>query len=142
MNAYLEMKQRHQKEIDAFPFGFAFSETQFNEMMVERFGLAPEDTDKIYSIGGGGYVRKSDSEAMHEMFERHAQEREVAIRENKNDYLYHMFNYELANHEYSYTGDLTDTLEALDLTLEEIEANPQMDAALKRATKHQMEIDY
>lgn len=142
MNPYLEMKHRHQSEINNFPFGFAFSETQFNEMMVERFGLTPEDTDKIYSIGNGGYIRKCDSDAMHEMFERHAQEREVAIRENKNDYLYHMFNYELANHEYSYTGDLTDTLEALDLTIEEVNANPQMDEALKRAAKHQMEMDF
>ena len=142
MNPYVELKTKHQKEIDNFPFGFAFSETQFNEMMVERFGLTPEDTDKIYSIGGGGYVRKADADAMHEMFERHAAEREVAIRENKDDYLYHMFNYELANHEYGYTGDLTDTLEALNLTLEDIEANPQMDEALKRAAKHQMEMDF
>ena len=142
MNAYLEMKQRHQKEINDFPFGFAFSETQFNEMMVERFGLTPEDTDKIYSIGNCGYVRKTDADAMHEMFERHAQEREVAIRENKDDYLYHMFNYELANHEYSYTGDLTDTLDALGLTIEYVKAIPQMDEALKRACKHQMEIGW
>ena len=140
MNPYVKLKQRHQKEINDFPFGFAFSETQFNEMMVEKFGLTPEDTDKIYSIGGGGYIRKTDSDAMHEMFERHAQEREVAIRENKDDYLYHMFNYELANHEYGYTGDLTDTLDALGLTLEEIEADPRMDEALKRACKHQMEM--
>ena len=142
MNVYLELKNKHQKEINDFPFGFAFSETQFNEMMVERFGLAPEDTDKIYSIGGGGYIRKSDSDAMHEMLERHAAEREVARTENKDDYLYHMFNYELANHEYNYTGDLTDTLDALDLTLEEINANPQIDEALQRAIKHQMEMDW
>lgn len=141
MNPYVEMKQRHQKEVNEFPLGFAFSKEQFAEMMA-KWNLTPEDTDKIYSIGGGGYVRKSDSEAMHEMFERHAAEREVAIRENKNDYLYHMFNYELANHEYGYTGDLTDTLDALDLTIEDVNANPQMDAALKRAAKHQMEIDY
>ena len=141
MNAYLELKNKHQKEVDNFPFGFAFGKDQFAEMMA-KWNLTPEDTDKIYSIGGGGYVRKCDSDAMHEMFERHAQEREVAIRENKDDYLYHMFNYELANYEYSYTGDLTDTLDALDLTLEEIEANPQMDEALKRACKHQMEIDW
>ena len=142
MNAYLEMKQRHQSEVNDFPFGFAFSETQFNEMMVERFGLTPEDTDKIYSIGNGGYVRKADADAMHEMFERHAAEREVAIRENKDDYLYHMFDYELANHEYSYTGDLTDTLDALGLTIEDVNANPQMNEALKRAVKHQMEMDW
>ena len=142
MNPYLALKQKHQKEINDFPFGFAFSDTQFNEMMVERFGLTPEDTDKIYSIGNGGYIRKCDSEAMHEMLERHAAEREVAIRENKDDYLYHMFNYELANHEYSYTGDLTDTLDALGLTLEDIEADTRMDEALKRACKHQMEMDW
>ena len=142
MNPYLALKTKHQKEIDAFPFGFAFSDTQFNEMMVERFGLTPEDTDKIYSIGGGGFVRKCDADAMHDMFERHEKERADAIRENKDDYLYHMFNYELANHEYSYTGDITDTLDALDLTLDDILTDKRMDEALKRACKHQMEIDW
>ena len=142
MNPYAALKQKHQSEIDAFPFGFAFSTEQFNEMMVDRFGLTPADTDKIYSIGGGGYIRKCDSDAMHEMFGRHAQEREVAIRENKDDYLYHMFNYELANHEYTYTYDLTDTLEALDLTREEVDANPIMHEALMRAIKHQESLDW
>lgn len=142
MNAYLDLKIKHQNEVNDFPLGFAFSETQFEEMMVARFGLKPEDTDKIYSIGNGGYVRKADADAMHEMFERHAQEREVAIRENKDDYLYHMFDYELANHEYSYTGDLTDTLDALGLTIEDVSTHPQMDDALKRAVKHQMEMDW
>lgn len=141
MNPYLELKNKHQSEVNNFPLGFAFNEEQFVEMML-KWNLAPEDTDKIYSIGGGGYVRKSDAEAMHEMFERHAQEREVAIRENKDDYLYHMFDYELANHEYSYTGDLDDTLDALGLTLEDIEADVRMDEALKRACKHQMEMDW
>lgn len=141
MNPYLTLKQKHQKEINKFPLGFAFSETQFNEMM-ENWGLSPSATDKIYSLGGGGYVRKCDSEALKEMFERHTKERKAARTENKDDYLYHMFNYELANHEYNYTGDLTDTLDALDLTLEDIEADPRMDEALKRACKHQMEIDW
>jgi hypothetical protein len=44
-----------------------------------------------------------------------------------------MFNYELANHEYGYTQDLTDTLEALGLTMNEINADPRMANALKRA---------
>lgn len=141
MNPYTTLKTKHQKEVNNFPLGFAFSEQQFNEMMA-KWNLTPEDTDKIYSIGSGGYVRKCDADAMHEMFDRHAQEIETARTENKDDYLYHMFNYELANHEYSYTGDLTDTLNALGLTLEEINANPQMDEALQRAIKHQMETDW
>ena len=46
---YLELKQRQQKEVNDFPFGFAFSNQQFKEMM-EKFGLKETDTDKIYSI--------------------------------------------------------------------------------------------
>lgn len=141
MNPYLELKTKHQKEIDNFPFGFAFNETQFNEMMA-KWNLSPDDTDKIYSIGVGGYVRKCDVDAMHEMLERHDKERQEAIKENKDDYLYHMFNYELANHEYTYTYDLTDTLDALGLTTEEIEANAVMLNALNRAIKHQESLDW
>ena len=142
MNPYVALKNKHQKEINDFPFGFAFSESQFNDMMINKFGLTPKDTDKIYSIGSGGYVRKTDADAMHEMFDRHAKERETAIKENKDDYLYHMFNYELANHEYSYTGDLEDTLDALGLTYEEIKADKIMYEALKRAIKHQESADW
>jgi hypothetical protein len=140
MNPYLELKEKHQKEVDVFPLGFAFSESQFNEMMA-KWNLTPEDTDKIYSIGGGGYVRTCDADAMHEMFERHAKEREEAIRKNKDDYLYHMFNYELGNHEYTYTYDLTDTLDALGLTMEDINADARMVDALNRAIKYQESLD-
>lgn len=140
MNPYLELKNKHQKEVNEFPLGFAFNDKQFAEMM-EKWGLTPEDTDKIYSIGVGGFVRKEDADAMHEMFERHAKEREEVIRENKDDYLYHMFNYELGNHEYTYTYDLTDTLDALGLTMEDINADERMVDALNRAIKHQESLD-
>ena len=52
-NLYKELHDKHQAEINAFPFGFAFSQKQFDQMMVERFNFTPTDTDKIYSIGGG-----------------------------------------------------------------------------------------
>lgn len=141
MNPYIKLKNKHQKEINNFPFGFAFGDKQFAEMMA-KWGLTPEDTDKIYSIGGGGFVRKADADAMHEMFERHAKEREAAIKENKDDYMYHMFDYELANHEYTYTYDLTDTLDVLGLTMEDINADERMIDALNRAIKHQESLDW
>lgn len=141
MNPYLELKNRHQKEVNEFPLGFAFSDKQFAEMM-EKWGLTPEDTDKIYSIGGGGFVRKADSEAMNEMFERHAKEREAAIKENKDDYMYHMFDYELANHEYNYTGEVDDTLDALGITVEDLAENTVMYDALMRAVRHQRSLDW
>ena len=141
MNNYIKLKSKHQKEIDAFPLGFAFSNQQFVEMM-NKWGLTENDTNKIYSIGGGGYIRKTDSDAFYEILNRHANEREKAMRENADDYLYHMFDYELANHEYNYTYDLENTLDALGLTMETIKANPQMYEALQRAIAHQESLDW
>lgn len=112
-NLYKELHDRHQAEINAFPFGFAFSKEQFNKMMVERFNLRPTDTDKIYSIGGGGYIRKEDHQAMCDMIERHAKEKKDAIAADLTGegYIYDMFVYELANHEYMITLTSDDTLE-------------------------------
>ena len=70
---YLKLKEKHQKEVNDFPFGFAFSNEQFKDMM-KKFGLKEKDTDKIYSIGAGGYIKKTDAEAMHNMFKRHREE--------------------------------------------------------------------
>jgi hypothetical protein len=127
---YAELKRKHQEEVNAFPLGFAFSDSQFAEMM-EKWGLTPDDTDKIYHIGMGGYVRKSDADAMHEMFARHEAEHKAAMQDD--EYLFSMFNYELANHEYCVTYDVTDALNALGLTLDEVNADPRMASALKRA---------
>ena len=33
MNKYLALKKKHQKEVNEFPFGFAFGNQQFKEMM-------------------------------------------------------------------------------------------------------------
>ena len=130
MSKYTELKAKHQAEVNAFPLGFAFNQSQFDEMM-KKWGLKPTDIREILSIGGGGYVRKDDAKAMHEMFERHEAERKAAMQDD--EYLFSMFNYELANHEHSYTYDLTDTLEALGLTMDEINANPRMLHMLERA---------
>ena len=137
MNQYKVLSDRHQREVDAFPFMFAFSQKQFDEGMVERFGLKPTDTDKILSIGGGGYIRKSDRDALHEMMNRHAAETQAAIDadETGEGFVRDMFVYELDNHEYSYTWDLEPTLDALGLTLEEVEADPKLKHGLQEARK-------
>ena len=130
MSKYTELKAKHQAEVNAFPLGFAFNDTQFNEMMT-KWGLKPTDIREILSIGGGGYVRKDDAKAMHEMFARHESERKAAMKDP--NFAFEAFNYELANHEYCVTGELDDTLDALGLTIEEINADPEMADALKRA---------
>ena len=133
---YLELKQRQQKEVNDFPFGFAFSNQQFKEMM-EKFGLKETDTDKIYSIGAGGYIRKSDSNAFDEMFKRHRKEIEDEIEKDKKGtgFIYSMFRYELANHEYCITYDIERTLDALGLTLDEINQKENLLNGLRKALK-------
>ena len=130
MNKYTSLKSKHQKEVDAFPFGFAFNKDQFDKMMTD-WGFKPTQRSNVMYLESGCFIRKSDYKAMQEMFSRHEAERKEAMKDD--DYLYQMFNYELANHEYGYTQDLTDTLEALGLTIDEINADPRMSDALKRA---------
>lgn len=130
MNKYTEFKSKHQAEVDAFPFGFAFNKDQFDKMMTD-WGFRPTQKSKVMYLEAGCFIRKSDYKAMQEMFSRHEAEWEAAIQDE--EFVFQMFNYELANHEYNYTGDLTDTLEALGLTMDIINETPGMADALKRA---------
>ena len=136
MNKYTSLKSKHQKEVNAFPFGFAFNKDQFDEMMA-KWGFKPTQRSNVMYLEAGCFIRKSDYKSMQEMFSRHEAERKEAMKDD--DYLFEMFNYELANHEYCITYDLTDTLEALGLTIEEINADPRMADALKRAIAAQEE---
>lgn len=144
MNAYLEMKERHQKEFNEFPMKFAFSDKQFEEGMRE-LGLEPTDTDKVYSLGEtGGFYRRSDAEKLHEMLKRHTEEEDAAIAADTDGtgYAYEMFYYELGDHEYSYTYDTEDTLNALGYkSIDELKMVPQLYLAFTNA-KAQYEIEH
>ena len=132
MGKYTELKSKHEAEVNAFPLGAAFNDKQFAEMMA-KWGLTTDDGDKIYSLGCGTYLRKSDADAFKVMMGRHKIEMRMAMKKNEDDFLFHMFNYELANHEYCITYDIDDTLDALGLTIDEINADPRMADALKKA---------
>lgn len=136
MNTYKQLKDKHQKEIDAFPLGAAFNNQQFAEMM-QKWNLKVEDTDKILSIGGGCYIRKSDKTTFFEMFNRHKKEIKDAIAADKtgDGFIYDMFYYELANHEYCITYDLDETLDALNLTAEQVNADKRLLHGLYKAEK-------
>ena len=136
---YSELKERQQQEINAFPFIWAFNESQLADGM-RRLGLDPEkDKDKLCSIGAGGVIRKTDADAMREMFARHRRELQEAIAADKigDGFIYDMFSTELANHEYSYTGDVTDAVNACGLTVEQLNANPALIKGLKKAADDQ-----
>lgn len=137
-NKYLELKRRHEKEVNDFPFIFAFSQEQLNEGM-KKLGLNATDTDKILSIGYGGYIRKSDKENFFSLNERQEKELKDAIQNDTTgeNFIYDMFDYELSNHEYCITMDVSDTLDALGLTIDEVNNNPNLLKGLQKAIKNQ-----
>ncbi len=142
-NQYREMERRHQEEVNAFPMIFAFNQQQLADGL-QRLGLAPTDTNLLCCFSNaGGFCKKSDLPRLQEMFQRHRRERHKAITADQTGqgFIYDMFVCELANHEYSYTGDLEDTLNALGITAQQIESSPQLQHGLALACKAVCEKD-
>ncbi len=136
MNAYQQLKDRQQKEFNAFPLGAAFSKELFEKMM-QGWDLTVNDTDKICSIGYGCFIRKSDKERFLEMNARFKKEMQDAIAADKtgNGFIRDMFLYELANHEYCITYDYEETFDALGLTEEQVYADKRLLHGLEKARK-------
>lgn len=135
MNRYRELRARQQAEFNALPLDWAFNQKQFDEMML-KWGLDPEkDTDKLYSIGAGGYVQKKDADLLHQTMDRLTAELQSEIDNDPTgeNFVYEMFLAELANHEYSYTYDLTDTLDALGYTMDDLEKDEKLRKGLAKA---------
>ena len=124
---YTQMMKRHHDEFNKFPLGAAFNDEQFDEMM-RKWGLEPTDTDKILRLFGGAFIRKSDKQAFDDMNKRHRVEVDEAIKNDTTGagFIKQMFYYELCNHEYSYTMDPEDTLDALGYTVDDILADERL----------------
>lgn len=139
--SYKEFKDRQQEEFNKFSndhIFYAFSKEQFSEGM-KKLGLDPEeDQGKIYGLAGtGGFYKKTDAKAVRAMFDRLEKEKQEALANDQTGegFIYEMFSYELANHEFIITGDLSETLEAIGLTVEEVNANEKYLNGLHKALK-------
>ena len=134
MNRYADLKQRQHQEFSAFPMQFAFSDSQFAEGMA-ALGLEPTDTDKIYKAPGGGFYRREDGPRLYDMMGRFDRELQEAIAGDQigDGFIYEMFLYELDNHEYGYTMDTEDTLDALGYTTEEVLGDPRLKRGIEKA---------
>ena len=122
---YREMCERQQKEFNEFTEKhcfYAFSHEQYEEGM-RKIGLDPvTDTDKVAFGPGGMYYCCDTTEAediIRGMTQRHELELNAAIEADKTGkgFVREMFLQEMRDHEFTYTGDLEDTLDALDLTI-------------------------
>jgi len=129
VESYQEQKTRHSNELEAFQgIFFAFSDKQFKEGM-QSIGLEQSQKDKIFSLGStGGFILKEKSKPFHALLLRHSQEQKQRQKDEK--FLLDSIVYELRNHEYCITYDVTETLEALELTEEDVDKE-----ILKKACK-------
>lgn len=139
MNKYLELKEEQQKEFNNFSnknMFYAFSDEQFNNGLKE-FGLTRETMKgKLVRLAGtGGFILKTKEKEFDKLNAKHKEEKEQAIKNDKigNDYIKDMFSCELSNQEYGYTRDLTDTLNCLGLTPEQIDNNKALKNGLELA---------
>lgn len=93
---YTEYKNARQGEFNALPIFWAFSNRQFEEAMQER-GLTMQDTDKIFSLGHGGYALKSDKDVILAFLNKKDPLPELM----KNPvFAFDAFYYEMCNHEF------------------------------------------
>jgi hypothetical protein len=137
---YLEQKARQRKELENFPIFFAFSEDQFEEGL-KKFGMTEHDKNLLTRVPGGGFIRTADAEKFVDMVIRHVEEFTAACEADTTGevggFLFQAFNYELANHEYICNYDVTPALNALGLTMEQINERPAMVNALALAKQDQ-----
>lgn len=138
METYIEMKNRHQAEVDALPLAFAFSRDQYRDQL-EKLGVSEEAANNgaIIGLGGGGFIRSCDKDLVIGTFERIHDEEQAAIAADTtgDGFIYQMFLCELNNHEFSYTGDIHETLDALSITEEDINSNKALQNGLRKAVK-------
>ena len=138
METYIEMKNRHQAEINALPLAFAFSAEQLKEVL-SAWNISEEEAiaGAITPIGHGGYIRTTDKELVNSTFKRIQEERQAAIEADHDGtgYIFQGLKYELINHEYSYTGDIDDTLDALHISNKDLAENPALLNGLNLALK-------
>ena len=127
---YTELKTSHQKELNAFPMAFAFSNEQFKKGL-EKLGVEKED---ILSIAGGGFIRKSDDKAFSALFIRHDTAMIEAFKDDA--FLTDAIRYELGNHEFCITYNPDDALDALGLSLDDERTAECFKAARKQYLEH------
>ena len=96
---YLDLKQRHQREVEEFPIAYAFNGKQLKEA-IAKLGATKQE---VTTLGYGTVIKRSDIPALDELMENHRHELKMAMKDK--DFAYEAFLYEMDNHEYAINFD-------------------------------------
>lgn len=132
-----ELKRSRQNRVNEYLSKyafFAFSEEQFREGLKK---LGAKEEDLLPLSGTGGFILRDKAQGLYEILKEIDQEKQAALSDPES--AYKLFLHELADHEYSYTGDETETLDSLGLTREEVEQSDVLSSALRKAKQKLME---
>lgn len=134
--SYKQYKENRQKDFNKLPIYWAFGEQQFKELL-QKLNLKDtlEDLKKLVNIGCGGLMLKSDLPLLKNHNQTYSSDTLIFWLTHNFKFAYDALFYEMNNHEYYYTYDITDTLESLDLTFEYVEKNAYLKLAYLRAKK-------
>ena len=137
MNLYKEQRDRQQKRIDDFlrQYGFfAFNREQFDAGL-QKLNIQPGEEKVLAPIPCNWYILKSKAAELKTILKEGAEERERAMNDPTTglQFALDMFLEELANHEFTFTGDEWETLDALGITADDLAKNERLRAALESA---------
>lgn len=136
-NKYDILRERQRKEFNTLPFHFAFGDEQIKSKLEELNIKEDEIEKKLVAIIGGGFMLKEDYPKYIEMSERHYEEIQNEINNDKDGtgFIKDMFFSELNSQEYGYTMDVNDTLEKLGITDNDLKENKKLQYGLELAKK-------
>lgn len=111
MNKIEEYNEFVRSKLDAFPTAYAFSEKQLEEA-IEKLGA--KSRDDLISVGFGGLIRRTDIDKWNQMWHEISEERKRLMKDD--DFAYQMFFNTMSNHEYIFTLDDDEIIDACGLT--------------------------
>lgn len=118
---YYELLNTQQKRVDVFlneNAGFAFSQEQLNEVLKKFKGR------EIVNVGYGCFMLKNKVSDYKKLSSEIEKEKNDYMNSSDNNYKSALF-YELGNTEYSYTYDVTDAFDRLDINFEKLSEEMQ-----------------
>lgn len=100
---YLDLREKHREELNAFPIAYAFNDKQLKEAL-EKLGATKEECVTVF--GHGDIVKKTDVKRFVAMLKRHTNEVKDRLKTDP-DFAMAAFLYEMDNHEYAinWSGD-------------------------------------
>ena len=136
---YLEIKEKQKKEIESLPIYFAFGNKQLEEKVKELgFKNVDEMLENVTGIGAGGFVLVKDYDKVMNTFTKQREELKNLI-DNDDEFVIDAFEYELGNHEFVITYDITETLNSLNIKYDMYKENERLQDLMEKAKNKYLE---